>query len=140
MTNRSKVPSFTRSFAALTATTAAAFAIALLGARDSARAQGEPPRPPQIAYDACNGHSSGDACTVSFGGHEIRGVCMDSQQGLFCRPDHPPIPQAAISACDGHAEGAACTVDFGGHSIDGTCAYAPDHTLACRPNRLPPGP
>jgi hypothetical protein len=52
-----------------------------------------PPPPPPEAVSACEKASEGDACTVTFGGHEIHGTCATFASGeLACRPDGPPPP------------------------------------------------
>jgi len=57
------------------------------------KANDERPRIPQEAVDACRDKGRGDACTVSFRGHEIQGTCFDGdgeKEALFCRPSGPP--------------------------------------------------
>jgi hypothetical protein len=103
-----------------------------------------PHHPPQAAIDACKSAKRGDACSVTFGDHTIKGVCDappdHADAPLACRPDGPP-PEA-ISACDGAKAGDACTISHGDHSIQGTCALRPDGNgpLACRPDHPPPSP
>ncbi len=49
--------------------------------------------PPPEAFTACASATQGDACTVSFGGHDMSGTCEPfADGGLACRPDHPPPP------------------------------------------------
>ena len=104
-----------------------------------------PPRPPQEAVDACKGLVEGDACTVSFDGHTMEGICRlgpDGQGPLACAPKGPPPgpPPEAFAACKGLAEGDACTVSFDGHTMEGICRSGPDgkEALACAPNGPPP--
>ncbi|MBL8601539.1 MAG: hypothetical protein JNK72_06410 [Myxococcales bacterium] len=56
---------------------------------------GRPPEPPAEAFTACQGHNTGDACTVNFGPHTISGTCAAFRdQRMICRPDRmPPPPQ-----------------------------------------------
>lgn len=51
--------------------------------------------PPPEAFDACNGKSAGDACTVKHGDRESNGSCTSPPPGsedsrLSCRPAAPP--------------------------------------------------
>lgn len=58
-----------------------------------ASAAGEgPPQPPPQAFAACDGKSSGAACSVKFGERSIEGTCTShpSEQRLFCMPSGPP--------------------------------------------------
>jgi hypothetical protein len=112
-----------------------------------ARAAGDrpPPRrtPPPAAFEACDGKSVADACSVSFGERRMDGVCQAADDGrLFCRPARPlgPPPEA-VEACREKQVGASCAVKLGPpgreHSVEGTCAAGPDGAgpLACRPER-----
>jgi hypothetical protein len=59
----------------------------------AALAQGRPPHaPPKEAFEACASAKEGDACTVTFGDHEIKGTCASFPGGesLACRPNGPP--------------------------------------------------
>ena len=102
------------------------------GARLAAAAPGRG-RPPQAAFDACNGKSEGTACTVSHGDHQMAGVCAATPEGtLACRPDHPPGPPPEVTAaCGGKADGDACTVTFGDHSEEGVCRKGRSGGLIC---------
>lgn len=56
----------------------------------------EPRRgPPQEAFDACDGASDGDSCTVETPEGEVEGECRvprheDDRGDMVCVPDHPP--------------------------------------------------
>jgi len=55
-----------------------------------------PPRPPQVAYDACVDHEAGAPCTVVFHERTIDGHCtIDLDASLFCVPDELPPPPPA---------------------------------------------
>lgn len=52
-----------------------------------------PPKPPQVALDACRGRAEGDECTVEFRGHKLSGNCRRAPGGgqdLACFPAGPP--------------------------------------------------
>jgi hypothetical protein len=100
-----------------------------------------PHHPPPQAIEACKSHNRGDACTVTFGDHTMKGTCdapphAPADAPLACRPDGPP-PEA-IAACNGAKAGDACSVTFGDHTLHGTCAKPDDSKpLACRPDHHP---
>jgi hypothetical protein len=113
---------------------------AVLVAAASATADPAHHKPPKEAFTACESHSAGDACQVTFGERTMKGTCRkgpDDQAALSCRPDRPPgPPPAAIDACQGKASGDTCSVtgpDGGTH--DGTCRTRHDGNgpLACAP-------
>ena len=56
------------------------------------RRNGPPMKPPQEAFDACNGKSNGDTCTVvTPRGDNISGTCRTPKgQQLVCVPDNAP--------------------------------------------------
>ncbi len=60
----------------------------------SAQSDQRPHGPPPAAFDACNGKSSGDSCTVTFGERTVDGSCRQLPQDdrLACMPDHMPGP------------------------------------------------
>ena len=92
--------------------------------------------PPQAAIDACAKAKAGDACSVTFHEHTIKGTCgtVPDVTGLVCKPEHHGPPPEAIAACKDKAAGDACSVTFGDTTLAGTCAQHHDHPLACRPN------
>jgi hypothetical protein len=67
----------------------------------AALAQPRPPPgggPPPEAFAACVGRSKGEACSVNFGGREIKGSCEapppDAKDTrLACRPSDMPPPR-----------------------------------------------
>lgn len=65
--------------------------------RTSLPPSGEPmqerPKPPQAAFDACNGKAEGDACSVQLGERKISGTCQSAPGGekaLLCFPAGAP--------------------------------------------------
>jgi len=54
----------------------------------------QPPHhgPPPEAFEACNGLSEGQTCTVSFQGGSMSGACRSGPDGgaLACAPNGPP--------------------------------------------------
>jgi hypothetical protein len=98
-------------------------------------------KPPQEAFDACKSSQQGAACSVDFHGHTMTGTCEAfGDEGLACRPDHPPgPPPQAVDACAKAKEGDECTMSFGDKQVDGTCVKMQD-TLACHPDHSPGPP
>lgn len=74
-----------------TALFAGALVAGSLGAQALAQPRPDGMRPPQEAFDACNGRQAGDACAVSFHGNTIQGSCRAADDNrLFCLPSGPP--------------------------------------------------
>ena len=107
-----------------------------------------PHQPPREAFEACNGLSAGEACSVTFDGRTLEGTCRTRPDGngpLVCAPKgflRGGPPPEALAACTNLAAGASCSVTLHGHTLEGTCRSGPDGTgpLACFPNAPPPHP
>eukprot|EP00656_Telonema_subtile_P012702 TRINITY_DN16406_c0_g1_i1.p1 TRINITY_DN16406_c0_g1~~TRINITY_DN16406_c0_g1_i1.p1 ORF type:complete len:176 (+),score=27.19 TRINITY_DN16406_c0_g1_i1:43-570(+) len=48
------------------------------------------PGPPGAAVDACNGKSTGSACSFKISGHKLAGQCTPFPGGTACRPEIGP--------------------------------------------------
>jgi hypothetical protein len=100
--------------------------------------------PPQEAFDACQGKSTAEACSVTMQGRALDGTCAPADDNrLFCRPTRPPHeppapPPEAFTSCDGKAAQAACSVALSDRTLEGTCATSSDGKLFCLPSNLPP--
>lgn len=68
-------------------------AVAYVAPRD-AMAQSGPSPIPERAFAACQSKAKGDACSIYFGEHELKGTCVEEPSGsrLVCRPDDMPAP------------------------------------------------
>jgi hypothetical protein len=105
--------------------------------------QPEHRKPPQAAIDACSSSKKGDACTVTFGDHTLKGTCdaPPDSSTLACRPEHMGPPPEAIAACDNLKVGDTCSFAHGSDEIPGTCSKGPDGDgpIACKPDHGPAG-
>lgn len=104
-----------------------------------------PRQPPPEAFAACSSLSASDACTVTFHGHTLEGICRSGPDGkgaLACVPKGPPPgpPPEAVEACSSLGASDACTVTHDGHTMEGICRSGPDGKgpLACAPKGPPP--
>jgi hypothetical protein len=108
-----------------------------------AQDRGHPPGPPPEALEACEGLSTGAACTVETPHGRLSGTCgAPPGMPLACMPEggphgHRGPPPGAIDACSGIDVGDACVIDTPDGTLEGTCADGP-HGVACRPPH-PPG-
>lgn len=115
--------------------------------------------PPQKAFDACEGSSSGSTCSFEGRrGDTLSGTCGSprdgNNEGLVCMPsnnrggeqrgmgnegdnrDRRGPPAEAISACDGSSEGSDCNFSGPrGDTISGSCRSHNDQ-LACTPSGM----
>ena len=120
----------------------------------TAYANGQPPPndgqerhgPPPEAFSACEGKSTGDACTVSTPRGELSGTCqMPGGNALACAPEghnggqerRGPPPEA-FSACEGKSTGDTCTVSTPRGELNGACQMPGGNALACAPKDKPP--
>jgi hypothetical protein len=111
--------------------------IGLIITTGMAIAERRPRRPPQEAFDACEGKAKNAECTVNFHGRTVTGKCRtapDDQGPLACFPPMAPPPEA-VEACANLSEGADCSVSFHGESVAGKCRQSPEGNgpLACVP-------
>jgi|GEM_PF-4108998 len=55
---------------------------------------GQPRKPPEAAFSACNDLQEDDVCEVDLGDRTIEGKCVSARDEarLLCLPDHPPGP------------------------------------------------
>lgn len=110
-----------------------------------------PHRPPQEAFEACEGKNEGDMASLTTPqGDTVNGTCQMIEGELVLVPENAPgdgppqgehqPPQEAVSACENLNEGASCeVVTPHGDIIAGTCQALQD-LLACVPNDRPQGP
>jgi hypothetical protein len=56
--------------------------------------QGQPRKPPEAAFSACNDLQENDVCEVELGDRTIEGKCVPARDEarLLCLPDHPMGP------------------------------------------------
>jgi hypothetical protein len=95
----------------------------------------EPHRPPQAAFDACQGKGNGERCDIALPDRTISGTCMTTPEGaLACRPDHPPGPPPEMTqGCAGKKEGEPCVALHGDDHEDGVCRKGRSGALVCLP-------
>jgi hypothetical protein len=72
-----------------------ALAAVAYAAPKDAMAQSGPSPIPERAFAACESKAKGDACSIYFGEHELKGTCVEapSDPRLVCRPDEVPAPR-----------------------------------------------
>ncbi|MDI7267671.1 MAG: CotH kinase family protein [Myxococcota bacterium] len=89
--------------------------------------------PMEVLAAACAGRSSRDACTVSFMGSTIEGVCLQADR-LIC------APQEMMQACQDRPAGESCGGTLFGREFQGRCGVL-EGVSWCQPERgPPPGP
>jgi hypothetical protein len=113
-----------------------------------------PPPPTQEAYNACNGKSDLETCTLSEGGETQEGECftIEGESSASCQVENnnqPPAPNdntppgqrgapppEATNACLNLSEGDNCSFnDAFSNTISGQCHTVPSGEFACLPPR-----
>lgn len=112
--------------------------------------------PPPEAFEACEGKSANDACSVTTKRGELEGTCKaPKDKKPVCVPKDRPQkgdhkkgdegekserrgpPPEAFEACEGKAAGDVCSVTTKRGELEGTCKAPKDKKPVCAPKDRP---